>query len=472
MKDKDDRKELRIIQGDRESDWLETTEDEYDATFISHKDAEDYEDAEDLEDSKRTDYSRRIGLFHAVDEEAEDTEEDDRELTEPAKDNKKWILMGLLVVFLITLIMFLFSDRFFNMIQGRSSNTLEKLSYEVSFAEGNTAVLLEDNNLLRCSQDGLQALNESGQVVWDVPFSMSAPYMLKAGKYISVADRLGTSLLLIQNGRIVNSISTEETVLLHCVNENGAGAAVLDGGNMHIVNLYSATGEILMQRRTYASTDGIPVAIALSENGSRLATGYIIYTGSRVQTVVTVFDLTESGAELVDRIVGSVVFENSVITDLRFDGDRCFFAGTDRFGMLNTSRGCETIWEQTLSYQMESFVMEDTYFAVRYGDGLAGTATPVTNNIVVYDYNGNVLYEESVSGATYLDAWGDTLICCAGRRCYGLTPKGSPKWQADLTEDFQRLIAFDSGDTVAALRNGQITYYRVTVKNAEEGLND
>ena len=35
-------------------------------------------------------------------------------------------------------------------------------------------------------------------VLWDIPFTMSSPYILRAGDYMAVADRLGT-------GRVVNS---------------------------------------------------------------------------------------------------------------------------------------------------------------------------------------------------------------------------------------------------------------------------
>lgn len=403
-----------------------------------------------------------------ADPEAEKLQEDDRELQETPKEMKKWLLLGMIAIFVIALVTFLFSDRFYNMIRGRSSYVLQEMDQTVSFAEGNTSVLISGEYLLRCSQDGLQALDEKGKVIWDVPFTMSSPYMLKAGEYVSVADRLGTSVILIKNGIVETEIDAENKILLQCVNEQGASVVVLDGGESHDVKLYSATGETLMQRHTYADTDGIPVAIALNADGSRLATAYIDYTGTKIQSVVTVFDLTESGSALVDRIVGSVAFEDCVIADLKFDADLCFFAGSDRFGAVDAKRTCEIIWEKKLEYQMETLMLSDGYFAVRYGDGLAGTIAAAENNVVVYDYSGDVLCSKSLEGATYLDAWGETVIYGAGRSYYGISPSGSPKWQFDAIEDYSRLVAFESDETVAVVRNGEIGFFKVSIKGATE----
>jgi len=395
-------------------------------------------------------------------------QEDERELEEPAREKKKWILLGMIIVCVVALTAFLFSDRFYNMIRGKSSYVLQKTEQTLAFSEGNASVMTIEDYLLRCSQDGLQAIDEKGKVEWDVPFTMSSPYMLKTGKYISVADRLGTSVVVIRDGVIQTEIDTEKQILLHCVNEQGASVVVLDGSESHDVKLYSATGETLMQRHTYAKADGIPVAIALNADGSRMATAYIHYTGTKIQSIITIFDLTESGSALVDRIVGSAAFEDCVIADLNFDGDLCFFAGSDRFGAVDAKRTCEIVWEKALEYQMETLVLSEDYFAVRYGEGLAGTVAAAENNVVVYDYSGDVLCSKSLEGASYLDAWGDTVIYGAGRSYYGISPNGSPKWQFDSIEDYSGLVAFENEELVAAIRNGEICYYEVTIKGAAE----
>ncbi len=465
---------MKRSSGDGENlenrNWLETADDEFEQAFFEGEEERPAGQPGEGEEPE-IDAGQQPDAEEAAGEGEQDNareQEHTQKLKNPPKDKKK-ILIGLTAICLVALLAFFFSDRFYNMIRGRSSYTLQQTDIEVTFAEGSTQVLLDESGdtLVRCSQDGVQALNENGEVLWDIPFTMSSPYILRARDYMAVADRLGTGVLLIQNGAVITELTMENQILLHCVNEAGNTAIVIDDGDSHSVNLYSPSGELLMQRHTYADTDGIPVAVALNEDGSRMATAYIYYTGSTLQSIVTIFDLTENGSTLVDRIVGSISFENSVVSDLKFSGDECFFAASDRVGTLSAGSACEVLWQQQLSYQMESLVLQDSYFAVRYGEGLAGTVAPVTNNIVIYDYSGEVLYETSVEDATYLDAWGDTVIYGSGRLFYGISEKGSPKWQMDSGEDYIRLVAFSSGDTVAALRNGQIDYYDVAVNSVE-----
>ena len=119
MKNKSGGKDGRI------NNWLETADDEFEQEFYGGEPAGPEEGDE----------------FSFDQEDSQFDIEDDRELEEPEKNKKKWILMGMVAVCLVALAAFLFSDRFYNMIQGRSSYTLEKMDQTVSFAEGNTTVV-------------------------------------------------------------------------------------------------------------------------------------------------------------------------------------------------------------------------------------------------------------------------------------------------------------------------------------------
>jgi len=406
-------------------------------------------------------------------EEEEALSRDDRDLEETPEKRRRILIAAAVIAVVVAIGIFLFSDRFYNMLRGEASYILTDSGISVSYTEGNTTMLIHDGRLLRCSQDGLQALNERGSVIYDIPFTMSSPYMVNAGEYVSVADRLGMELIVVKGGQTQVQIKTESNILLNTVNEAGQAAVVLDAAEGHIVNLYSASGEVLLQRRTYATTDGIPLALALDKDGSRMATVYVNYTGTVLQSIITVFDLTETGSALVDRIVGSAIYEDCVISDIRFVGDLLFFAGTNRMGELTTGTAVNVEWEKTLSYEIETLAFSDDFYAIRYGDGLAGTAEAAANNIVVYSYNGEVLSEANVENVDYLDVWGDTVIYASGRSYTGVSSTGKPRWTLNSGDNFSRLIAFDNGKTVACTQNGMIRFFKVTLRTAEgEGYDD
>ena len=425
------------------------------------------------EQQKKRRESRLENRVERLKEEAEALERDDRQLEETPEKRKRILLIAAGIVVVLAIAVFLFSDRFYNMLRGEASYILTDSGISVDYTEGNTTMLIHDGRLLRCSQDGLQALNERGSVIYDIPFTMSSPYMVNAGDYVSVADRLGMDLIVVKGGQTQIQIKTESNILLNTVNEAGQAAVVLDAAEGHIVNLYSRTGETLLQRRTYATTDGIPIALALDKTGSRLATVYVSYTGTVLQSIITVFDLTETGSALVDRIVGSAIYDDCVISDIRFVGDVLFFAGTNRMGELTTGTAVNVVWEKTLSYEIETLAFSSDFYAIRYGDGLAGTAEPAANNIVVYSYNGEILSEAYIENVDYLDVWGDTVIYASGRSYTGVSSTGKPRWTLNSGDNFSRLIAFDNGRTVACTQSGVIRFFKVTLRTAEgEGYND
>ena len=112
--------------------------------------------------------------------------------------------------------------------------------------------------------------------------------------------------------------------------------------------------------------------------------------------------------------------------------------------------------------------MTDDYYAVLYGDGQPGVAEPVDDNVVIYNYSGKILSSFSVEDADYLDAWGNTVICGASRSYTAVTGTGKALWSMDAADSYSRLIAFPNGKEVAALTNGSLIYYKVTLKGASE----
>ena len=123
---------------------------------------------------------KRSVLDVSVAESAKDRQ-DSRSLTEIFGRNKLiWLIVGI-VALLIILIVIMFSDRLYNQVKGQASYTLTESQIHVSFAEGNVGIGIYDDQLLRCSQDGIQALTEKGNVVWDIPFTMSAPTLTVGG---------------------------------------------------------------------------------------------------------------------------------------------------------------------------------------------------------------------------------------------------------------------------------------------------
>lgn len=420
--------------------------------------------------SKYVPESRRRKEKEAEEGVSADDEADTRSLSE-VMGRARMIWLGVIVAILVVvLVLIFFSDRIYNYFQGTASYELQKNDTQVSFTTGSVSIDMFGDQLLRCSQDGIQAIRTDGSIVWDVPYTMSAPSMVHAGQYVCVADQLGTEIITLQNGIETCDVTTENTIIMNTVNEVGQAAVVIAETDGNSVVLYSSAGSLLMKRRTYSKTDGIPMGVALNSDGTRMATIYMDYSGTDIRSIITVFDLTESGSTLVDRILGSYTLDGCVVSDIKFVGDHLFYASTQYLGAINATTNTNEVWQTKLSYEIESLVLCDDFFVVRYGEGLAGAIESAQNNIVIYNYDGEVLAEKAFEDATYLDATNETIIVGQERTYTGLTSGGTVRWTMSAIEDYSRLMGFPNGKTVAALRRGRIDFYDVVLKNAgDEG---
>lgn len=450
------------------------TEEKFEDTEDSAEEFSSDQFYDEEEEEKRTESRAAVqaALSSQADETGEAIEKDERNLKQIlGRSRLIWVVVTILVLLVVFILIF-FSDRLYNWINGTASYVLVQSSTVITNPEGTMSVDIDGNQLIRCSQDGVQALDADGNVIWDIPFTMSSPSLVQAGDYISVADQLGMSLVTVKDGAETCEITTENTIIMNTVNEIGQTAVVLSAEDGHMVDLYAEDGSVLLQRRTYSAEDGIPMGVALNADGTRMATIYVNYSGTSISSILTVFDLTESGSSLVDRILGSVTIEGSLISDIKFVGSQLFYIGTEYMGAINTTTNTDSVWQTRLSYQIESLVLQDDYFAVRYGEGLAGTAQKVTDNIVIYNYSGEEIYAGQFENATYLDAQNGTVIVGSERSFTGLSSSGHVKWTLNAIEDYSRLLAFDNGRQVAALKRGQIDLYDVTLKSQAGDSNE
>jgi hypothetical protein len=391
-----------------------------------------------------------------MDDNKQDTERKDH-------GSLRWVLLILVLLAIVALGAFFLSDRFGTLLKRGTTYTLDKTGTVVSLErDGATMTAGMGDLLLRSNKDGVQALAASGEVQWDIAYTMSRPYLCVAGSYAAVADRRGQTAILVDATGSVTRFTAEGTILFHTVNELGEVALVTSEDDGHTITLYDAGGNKLLKRRTYEKKDGVPVAIALSADGQRMSTSFLTYTGGSLASTLTIFDLSTSGASLSDRILGSKKFEGTLISDLRYMDKQCLYIGDDRLGAVDTTSGCVDSWEESLSYQIEAVAFTDEAVAIALGQGGAGNGEAADYDLWIYDAKGNVKAKKNMGGLTGLIAGDDVFVCSSGQTYTACDIKGSVRWYLDATEAYYHLIPFSDGLTVAAEGSKGFTYYQVT----------
>ena len=131
------------------------------------------------------------------DEGTVEQEKEEEVLLREPKSKKKLALLGIVLLCALVLGGFLLSDTFYGIIRRQSNYTLTPSGTEVEYSkEAASSFAVLGDLVLRLGQEGIAALDSSGKVVWDVPFTMTSPNMVTCGDYVAVADRKGTKIIL------------------------------------------------------------------------------------------------------------------------------------------------------------------------------------------------------------------------------------------------------------------------------------
>lgn len=320
---------------------------------------------------------------------------------------------------------------------------------------------------IRVNRSGALAVNKNASTAWDVAFGMKSPSVVTAGRYVAVADRSGTTAVVLNTSGEVYRMTAEFPIELHAINEQGKLILVCKDNDGYTLYLYSDNGSLLLKRKTYSGKDGIPTAAALSPDGERMAVASLTYTGTELNTVLTVFDLSLSGGQLVDRILGSRVLNGTLVALLHCGNESCLYLGDNQFGSVGIKNGVTDLWSDSLAYQLTAVAFGDEAFAVALGERAAGVAETSAYDFYLYSYEGETLMKQKFGGVTGLRANGNRFVAVVGRTFIAFDARGLSLWHYESAEELLEILPLDDKNLVAARSRSEMIIYKIIESSAK-----
>ncbi len=401
-------------------------------------------------------------------EETEQTAEAEPETPPAPKKPKKnrsfsWIFV---VIALLIGVFFLFiTGGFKKLFGGDRPQTLRAMSDPILYnTDSVTRVRPFGDLALHMSANGLQAYNTNGTLAWDLPFTMSYPSLVTSDRCAIVADLGGTQILLIDDTGLLNTITTEASILYCTVNHNGFTAAILDSGESHTLVVFDQFGRILVRRITYADQDGVPMAIAINDDASCMATAYMIYTEAELRSAVTLFNLTDSGSDSIDRIAGNYTYTNTLISDLYYMGDELIAIGDNRIVGIRSTGNTAEDWNQDISYEITSLGFGSDFVALLQGEGLVGVAGASEHDMLVIGADGKRRLELNMEDSRGLWVQGDVIVYQDGFDYIALNRAGDRIWSYNAENAMQ---LYPIGEKAALGNTGGSMQFYMTVSGGE-----
>ena len=173
-------------------------------------------------------------------------------------------------------------------------------------------------NILRYNQDGVSLIDNSLETKWSESYDMTNPTVDVRGKRAVIADKDGTTLVMVGEEGITGTTNTSYAIIKAKVSNNGLVAAILDGGGDTWINFYATDGSTIAQNQTTLEDPGYPLDVSLSDNGVIMMVTYQFIKGSNITSYVAFYNFGDVGQNADDRIVSGFRYEGHVIPQIQY----------------------------------------------------------------------------------------------------------------------------------------------------------
>lgn len=223
-----------------------------------------------------------------------------------------------------------------------------------------------DGRLIKYSKDGISEITISGKTLWTGSYNMNNPKLVQCGTYVLVAD-IGGKEAYIYNGEDSGTeIAVDYEIRQACVSRQGVVALLLEDTSSNIISIYNpydVSSSLLVEIPTNVE-DGYPVTISLSPDGTSLVASYVCVTAGKAETRVAFYNFTETGKNS-DCLVGAQIYEDALITDIRFmdDNQVCLF-GDKGFYIWEHMKQPEQSVQQEIKQNIKSVFSNERYIGL------------------------------------------------------------------------------------------------------------
>ena len=257
------------------------------------------------------------------------------------------------------------------------------------------------NGYMKVSRDGAEAVNAYGSLAWNVSYDMNEPIAAVCREYAAVGD-YGNKLVYMMDGTgtlywksVPYAIREVEASAV------GVTAVRMNDGMSDYIQMITLAGDVLVEIKTLENRDGFPVDIALSEDGTKLVTSYLVINDEKAEGWLTFYNFGEVGQNYANNLTAVFKYEN-VIPEVRFMDNNTVCAFLENGVDLYTVPELPELVAELLSEEpILRVCTDDKHLAVMTDNTRNGTVA----RTVVYDKKAQVVFDR-----TMMESFEDILL--------------------------------------------------------------
>lgn len=281
------------------------------------------------------------------------------EQTEKAKQIKKNIILAAKILLVLAVVIGAIAGIRYSLV--REYKGYESVS-ELALYSNLAGYKLGNGQLLVYSNDGAKAIDGTGAVAWEIAYQLDNPDIVYCEDVAAVADIGGKSVYVVAENGIPYNYEVIYPIVKHEVAKQGVTAVLLDNGLEDFIQLYDINGTLRVDINTKTKIDGIPIDIALSNDGKKLVTLYVTFQGDAMICKATFYNADEVGKNQINNIVGQRTFaENILAYDVCFLNEDTLCALLENgFVLYRMTEVPELICEKTLTEDIIEILCVDS----------------------------------------------------------------------------------------------------------------
>lgn len=289
------------------------------------------------------------------------------------------------------------------------------------------------NGYVRYTSEGAEAVS-GNNVLWNVSYSMKKPVVDVCGDYCVFGDKGRQEICVTDGTGANNRIDVPDKIVDVCIASQGVTAVWTDSVDKDNILLYDIKGNLLLDIETDIASNGFPIAIDLSEDGTKLVTSYI-KIGDEMNTWVTFYNFGDVGQNYSDRMVGSYSFQNKIIPKVCFINNERVAAFSENECRLYRMRETPEVLATQDAARLSAVCTNDTYVC------LAENETDGTTKLTIFDTDGKKK-NTIITGITYTGMCinDSELVVYNNSSCVMYNLDGSEKFRTQIEGGIKTLF--------------------------------
>jgi hypothetical protein len=295
--------------------------------------------------------------------------------------------------------------------------------------------------MLRYSEDGIAYLN-GGETYWNQAFEMREPIIDISNSYVAVAQQKSNDIYICNTKGFQGKVETEFPIVALSVSDKGIVAAITgEKSDVSYIEVISEDGTKIAKGQSVLSSQGCPVDLSISSDGTKLAVSYLCVGSGVIESKVVFYNYSEIGKNEVDRFVGGFNFDKTMIAKTEFiNNDIVVAYGDDRVIIYSMKQKPSVIKEIIIEKEIKSVFYDEEYVGLIVASGQADN--PYT--MLVYDIEGTKVCDMDFNFSyKNIKIANKTIILYNDVTLKVYTVKGKTKYESNFDEGIVDVIMLE-----------------------------